>query len=472
MNLACLRSGCSSPDCNPTLSSSMVDLCEPIAEQQSPQFFPSVTFLKEENEDGDEMDAIRPLIGHSSDELKRMTINKPIKKKKPHLKGRFSGRLETLEDQKRLPEECRALGPLLGGSEHRGENDCRTLAKIVRAIAKGDVRRHCETREMKLRDLQRQVAQIQKGMQGQTCMCGASALREENGKLKLKIQQMNQLLNQFMSGSQQDIPFIQPSTSSISASSGIVLAPQLSTTNLPSNFVAVAPDIPPQQPPQQQQSLPTPMQIMQVQALATVQEQTSQQKLVNAAQLEGQVEELKSEVTQKKDQLLEAQLEQPNCPIVQQEAAVISDKMYAINKLSHVAQQQHQEAKTLAIAAQNNKQLVQRLVNSQSVSPIPSPVVSTQIPTQTPVAALHPVNPINTVESQKIRDMGLVQPIGNQNSPLSMNTAQGIIVDQFSRQVNVSSGLPMEQDIQLNDLVGEDSAIDGAIDVLLRRPTI
>lgn len=70
--------------------------------------------------------------------------------KKPHLLGRFSGRLETKEDEKRLQEECKQLGPLLGGSGKRGEKSRLTLAKIVRGIASGDVRDFCEKREAEL----------------------------------------------------------------------------------------------------------------------------------------------------------------------------------------------------------------------------------------------------------------------------------------------------------------------------------
>ncbi len=44
-------------------------------------------------------------------------------------------------------EECRLLGPLLGGIGKRGDNSRLTLAKIVRGIAAGDVRQHCEERE-------------------------------------------------------------------------------------------------------------------------------------------------------------------------------------------------------------------------------------------------------------------------------------------------------------------------------------
>ena len=67
--------------------------------------------------------------------------------RKPHLQGRFSGRLTTKDDEKRLADECRLLGPLLGGVGKRGDTSRLTLAKIVRGIAAGDVRRHCEERE-------------------------------------------------------------------------------------------------------------------------------------------------------------------------------------------------------------------------------------------------------------------------------------------------------------------------------------
>ena len=67
------------------------------------------------------------------------------------LQGRFSGRLETKDDERLLSEECKLLGPLLGGSGKRGERARTTLAKIVRGIAAGDIRAHLEERE---RDLQ------------------------------------------------------------------------------------------------------------------------------------------------------------------------------------------------------------------------------------------------------------------------------------------------------------------------------
>ena len=63
------------------------------------------------------------------------------------MQGRFSGRLETKNDEKLLVEECKLVGPLLGGAGKRGDKTRQTLAKIVRGIAAGDIRQHCEARE-------------------------------------------------------------------------------------------------------------------------------------------------------------------------------------------------------------------------------------------------------------------------------------------------------------------------------------
>ncbi len=63
------------------------------------------------------------------------------------MQGRFSGRLALKEDEKRLAEECRLLGPLLGGVGKRTDKSRLTLAKIVRGIACGAVRKYCEERE-------------------------------------------------------------------------------------------------------------------------------------------------------------------------------------------------------------------------------------------------------------------------------------------------------------------------------------
>lgn len=72
-------------------------------------------------------------------------------RRKPHLQGRFSGRLAMKEDERRLADECKLLGPLIGGMGKRGDRSRLTLAKIVRGIAEGSVRRFCEDREAQLR---------------------------------------------------------------------------------------------------------------------------------------------------------------------------------------------------------------------------------------------------------------------------------------------------------------------------------
>lgn len=64
--------------------------------------------------------------------------------------GRFSGRLATKDDERRLADECKLLGPLLGGVGKRGDTSRQTLAKIVRGIASGQVRAHCEERERQI----------------------------------------------------------------------------------------------------------------------------------------------------------------------------------------------------------------------------------------------------------------------------------------------------------------------------------
>ncbi|KAK9785092.1 hypothetical protein WJX73_002624 [Symbiochloris irregularis] len=79
--------------------------------------------------------------------------------KRPHLQGRFSGRLETKEDEKRLADECRLLGPLLGGIGKRGDSSRGTLAKIVRSIASGQLREFVSGRESIIQDLEERRAQ-------------------------------------------------------------------------------------------------------------------------------------------------------------------------------------------------------------------------------------------------------------------------------------------------------------------------
>ncbi|KAL6745846.1 hypothetical protein V8C86DRAFT_2964323, partial [Haematococcus lacustris] len=68
--------------------------------------------------------------------------------RKSLMQGRFSGRLACKADEQRLVEECRLLGPLLGGQGSGGERSLTSLASIVRAISSGSVRRHCQQREL------------------------------------------------------------------------------------------------------------------------------------------------------------------------------------------------------------------------------------------------------------------------------------------------------------------------------------
>ncbi len=51
------------------------------------------------------------------------------------------------EDEVRVGDECLLLAPLLGGGAMGGSGTKLTLAKLVRGIASGDVRRYCEERE-------------------------------------------------------------------------------------------------------------------------------------------------------------------------------------------------------------------------------------------------------------------------------------------------------------------------------------
>lgn len=66
------------------------------------------------------------------------------------MQGRFSGRLEAKADEKLLLDECKLVGPLLGGAGKRGDQSRQTLAKIVRGIADGEIRRHCQAREERI----------------------------------------------------------------------------------------------------------------------------------------------------------------------------------------------------------------------------------------------------------------------------------------------------------------------------------
>lgn len=107
---------------------------------------------------------------------------KSTRSKKPHLQGRFSGRLATKEDERRLAEECRLLAPYVGGVGKRGDRSRLTLAKIVRGIATGEVRRFCEEREAHIKVLQLRLAEL-----------------EDSNKLAQKLQQVAEELERMRS---------------------------------------------------------------------------------------------------------------------------------------------------------------------------------------------------------------------------------------------------------------------------------
>ena len=58
------------------------------------------------------------------------------------MQGRFSGRLVSKDDERKLVEECRLLAPLLSN-----DGTLFTLPAIVRAMASGEVRAHLEQRK-------------------------------------------------------------------------------------------------------------------------------------------------------------------------------------------------------------------------------------------------------------------------------------------------------------------------------------
>jgi hypothetical protein len=85
-------------------------------------------------------------------------------KKTNQMKGRFSGRLPTKEDEKRLLEECKLVGPFL----HENSSELNSVATIMRAIAAGTVRSHLEYRAAMYRDLENKVRMIESLPDGNT----------------------------------------------------------------------------------------------------------------------------------------------------------------------------------------------------------------------------------------------------------------------------------------------------------------
>lgn len=122
-------------------------------------------------------------------------------RKKVHLQGRFSGRLETKEHEKALVAECKLLGPLLGGRGKRGEQSRNTLAKIVRAMATGEIREYLELRE-------KEFASMRSRMDAKGPDTELHMLRNENKMLKMDLEKAHKAFTD--AGLQP--PFPHPST--------------------------------------------------------------------------------------------------------------------------------------------------------------------------------------------------------------------------------------------------------------------
>ncbi|KAG2451527.1 hypothetical protein HYH02_004125 [Chlamydomonas schloesseri] len=136
-------------------------------QQQGPEgyeVYDNTMMLKEQGDlnrgDLDDVDGLGPGGDYDDDGNNSQGSGKRSRTRRPHLQGRFSGRLTTKEDERRLAEECKLLGPLLGGVGKRGDKSRLTLAKIVRGIATGEVRRFCEERERGIGLLKSKLAAI------------------------------------------------------------------------------------------------------------------------------------------------------------------------------------------------------------------------------------------------------------------------------------------------------------------------
>jgi hypothetical protein len=94
---------------------------------------------------------------------KRQKVNPPDRQceKKGHMKGRFSGRLPTKEDEKRLVEECQMISQYLSN-----DSSLCTLATIISALADGQVRKHLEEVSKKHQDLQNKIDIIESTAEG------------------------------------------------------------------------------------------------------------------------------------------------------------------------------------------------------------------------------------------------------------------------------------------------------------------
>jgi len=94
---------------------------------------------------------------------KRQKVNPSDRQceKKGHMKGRFSGRLPTKEDEKRLVEECQMVSQYLSK-----DSSLCTLATIIRALASGEVRKHLEEVSKLHQDLKNKIDIIESSAEG------------------------------------------------------------------------------------------------------------------------------------------------------------------------------------------------------------------------------------------------------------------------------------------------------------------
>eukprot|EP00890_Picochlorum_soloecismus_P004905 jgi/Picsp_1/5415/NSC_02774-R1_hypothetical protein CHLNCDRAFT_142322 [Chlorella variabilis] len=125
---------------------------------------------------------------------KRQKVNPSDRQceKKGHMKGRFSGRLPTKEDEKRLVEECQIVSQYLS-------NDASlcTLATIIRALAAGQVRKHLEEVSKRHQALQNKIDIMESTAEGSHT--GALAdkiilLQHELGKAQARAAALEQQL--------------------------------------------------------------------------------------------------------------------------------------------------------------------------------------------------------------------------------------------------------------------------------------
>jgi len=114
-------------------------------------------------------------------------------KKPQHMQGRFSGRLPTKEDERKLADECQLMAPLL--SE---DGSLCTLPTIIRAMATGSVRLHLEKQRDELISLNNMLASIQNASGGNHAIALSEQVvqhQAESSRLRNHVQQLEQQLS-------------------------------------------------------------------------------------------------------------------------------------------------------------------------------------------------------------------------------------------------------------------------------------